>query len=142
MKLSSGQRDVSNDGRYSLDVGLASNLFDILHGFHCLFLRSASHVYFCIVFQQVLSGKFAKPSLYIDQISVNENVKKQTLAPVTIATLPERSGTSSGLKSELGTKNPIAVRSKEAMIVLSVVACRNADGSVCGKIADLSFLYR
>jgi len=39
-----------------------------------------------------------------------------TLPPVTIATLPERSGISSTLNSESGTKNPSAVRSNIAIL--------------------------
>ena len=44
-----------------------------------------------------------------------------TLPPVTIATLPERSGISSTLNSDSGTKNPSAVRSNIAILYYFLV---------------------
>lgn len=54
----------SHNKSYSLDICLASNLFDLLHSLQCFLLRSTSHIHFGIMLQQVLSSELTKPGLY------------------------------------------------------------------------------
>ena len=53
--------------------------------------------------------------------NLDKDIPQLTLPPVTIATLPERSGISSGLNSDSGTKNPSAVRSNIAILYYCLV---------------------
>jgi hypothetical protein len=61
------QREPLGEKGYLLDVSLAGNLFNLIHGICCLLLIPTGDIYFCTMIQQVLSSNLTQACLYVYQ---------------------------------------------------------------------------